>query len=640
MSDEQTIDGGLTALAGYLYQTIGVLGMKAGAYQLDNLAGSADLEAILLLVKQSELRYEYLDQDAAIRRELGIDDRDNFVLVQFKFSRQIPVPKITPKELTKIISRLRESTQRARQLGQQIGGYVLISNRELGPKAREMQQEAQIAKSSQQVDGVLRQLRVLPPISKATWEEKLKQFARTYGCVDSDIRKGIDERIGSIIRQTVEQGSPSITKDDLIWAFTGFRNTRQLTPARVAEQSRLQLDTFFSRHHLRQKRILVRRKVLDAISQLSSEHAVVIVYGFGGNGKTVSLWHWTEEFLASSVPHQKGMYTAILAAEDVRPDFLTHLLCDWADLPYHHDWRAESMPEHILERLRVASPGGKHPILYLSVDGIDEEQSINDITHRAIKQTLGWFWKEELEVRRSGRLPRATIILTCRDEREIANRWLYLNSPFGDDDVHLPSVEVKDFTDGELMQAARLGLSGELSSRIERTLLLEKSDYSTFMEESDVPLLQKTDPFLHSVDQQILKALHHPALWRCFLTLDGPSIQSLVLSGDPSMLQQLAKIYVYWFCSKAEMRGHSLKSNELEAVLTSIARQCRVDKHIDHERRSWIDSACSTRLITDVGAERLYNEAISAGLIEKIDRDTWHWRHRFIDEYLLSISSS
>src|SRR5713101_4643153 len=199
MSDEQTIDGGLTALAGYLYQTVGVLGMKAGAYQLDNLAGSADLEAVLLLVKQSELRYEYLDQDAAIRRELGIDDRDNFVLVQFKFSRQIPVPKITPKELTKIISRLRESTQRARQLGQQIGGYVLISNRELGPKAREMQQEAQIAKSSQQVDGVLRQLRVLPPISKATWEEKLKQFARTYGCVDSDIRKGIDERVGSII---------------------------------------------------------------------------------------------------------------------------------------------------------------------------------------------------------------------------------------------------------------------------------------------------------------------------------------------------------------------------------------------------------------------------------------------------------
>ena len=85
MSDEQPIDGGLTALAGYLYQTVGVLGMKAGAYQLENLAGSADLEAILLLVKQNELRYEYLDQDAAIRHKLGIDDRDKFVLVQFKF---------------------------------------------------------------------------------------------------------------------------------------------------------------------------------------------------------------------------------------------------------------------------------------------------------------------------------------------------------------------------------------------------------------------------------------------------------------------------------------------------------------------------------------------------------------------------
>ena len=316
--------------------------------------------------------------------------------------------------MTKIADRLRVSTQRAQQLGQQISGYILISNRELGPKAQEMQRIAQEANSTQQNSDVLRQLRVIPPISKATWEETLKLFAHTYGCVDRDIRKGIDERIGSIIRQTVEHGSPSITKDDLIWAFTGFRDTRQLTPVSVVEQSKIQLDKFFSQHHLKQKRILVRRKVLDAVSRLSGEHAIVIVYGLGGNGKTVSLWHWTEEFLSSSVPEQQGMYTAIMAAEDVRPDCLTHLLCDWANLPYHHDWRAESMPEHILERLRVASPGGKHPILYLCIDEIDEEQNLTDSTHRAIKQLLGWFWNEELEVRRSGRLPRATIILTCR----------------------------------------------------------------------------------------------------------------------------------------------------------------------------------------------------------------------------------
>src|SRR5260370_36346301 len=136
MSNKQSIDGGLTALAGYLYQTVGVLGMKAGAYQLDNLTGSSDLEALLILVKRNELLYEYLDQDAAIRDSLGIDDWDGFVLVQFKFSRQMPPPTIAPKELTKILKRLKESTQRAQNLGQYASGYALISNRELGPGAK------------------------------------------------------------------------------------------------------------------------------------------------------------------------------------------------------------------------------------------------------------------------------------------------------------------------------------------------------------------------------------------------------------------------------------------------------------------------------------------------------------------------
>ena len=285
MADEHSSDGGLTALAGYLYQTVGVLGMKAGASQLANLTGSADLEVLLTLARQSPVYYEYLDQDAAIRQSLGLEVLDTFVLVQFKFSRQIPVPKIAPGELKEILARLRASTRRAQQLGQQISGYALISNRELGPEAQQMLHDAQTA-PSQRNSNILRQLRVLPPISKTTWEEALREFARAYGCLDSEIQKGIDEGVGSIIRQTVDRGSPLITKAELIGAFTGFAGARPLTPSSVAEQSRIQLDTFFAQHHFQQKHMLVRRTVLDTISQLSEEHAIVIIYGLGGNGKT------------------------------------------------------------------------------------------------------------------------------------------------------------------------------------------------------------------------------------------------------------------------------------------------------------------------------------------------------------------
>lgn len=105
-TDEQSIDGGLTALAGYLYQTVGVLGMQAKAYRLENLIGSNDLEALLMLIQQGELLYEYLDQDAAItRRSLGIDPQAEIVLVQFKFSRQTPPAKIGKQELFTILFR-------------------------------------------------------------------------------------------------------------------------------------------------------------------------------------------------------------------------------------------------------------------------------------------------------------------------------------------------------------------------------------------------------------------------------------------------------------------------------------------------------------------------------------------------------
>src|SRR5579883_123914 len=471
MPDKQPPDGGLTALAGYLYQTVGVLGMKAGAFHLENLTGSSDLEALLILAEQNEVRYEYLDQDAAIRRSLGLDSDDAFVLVQFKFSRQFPIPKITPSEFKKIVSRLKISTQRAQSSGQHVSGYALISNRELDAECQRMLDDAQKSNFTQQNREILRKLHVLSRIPQATWEDALQQFARNYGCVDNDIWKGIDKLVGSTIKRTIDTGSPSITKDNLIEAFTGYAGSRPLTPASVAEQSKIQLEEFFAEHHLRDKQVLVRRGVLDAISRRSEEHAIVILYGLGGNGKTVSLWHWTEEFLSSGTPLREGTYVAVTAAENVRPNFLRHLSCGWANLPAHHDRRAESMPEHVLERLRAASANAKHPILYLGIDAIDEEQNLFENTRRAaIKELLAWFWKEEQEIRRLGRLPRATIILSCRDEKEIEKGWLNLFSPFGDANERLPNVAINDFSDLELLEAARLGLSEELSARIEQSL--------------------------------------------------------------------------------------------------------------------------------------------------------------------------
>jgi len=82
-------DGGYAALAGYLYQTVALLGMTAQANCSNIATDTEEMEAILELMRtEGEISYEYLDQDAVIR-ELGINNADRNVFVQFKYSRQI-----------------------------------------------------------------------------------------------------------------------------------------------------------------------------------------------------------------------------------------------------------------------------------------------------------------------------------------------------------------------------------------------------------------------------------------------------------------------------------------------------------------------------------------------------------------------
>jgi hypothetical protein len=251
---------------------------------------------------------------------------------------------------------------------------------------------------------------------------------------------------------------------------------------------------------------------------------------------------------------------------------------------------------------------------------------------------------------------------------EIAARWLlHLKSPFGDADEHLPSIEVSDFSHTELLEAAHLGLSEELSTRIEKALSSGEYGSTSTLDEHEPPLLQKGDFFTQPINGQILQALCHPALWRSLLALSNLDVQSRILDGDPDALHKLAEKFVNgWFCSKARMRGQELRHHELKAILVAIACECRPEKPIAHSREQWIKAACSTQLTIAARAEWLYNrlypgsgktsletqashadktpigieshEALSAGLIENVDL-FWRWRHPFVGDYLMSGSS-
>jgi hypothetical protein len=383
----------------------------------------------------------------------------------------------------------------------------------------------------------------------------------------------------------------------------------------------------------------VRREILNKISRKVEDHAFVALYGGGGNGKTVALWHWMDECFSSSLPEQQGVYYALLPAEDVPADCFSNLLCTWAEVPPSHPWYQLYKPEQILERLSIARQTSHttaaHPILFLGLDAIDEAFLERD--RPALKNLLRWFWEqEELRIQHP---PQATVVVTCRDREDLEDKWLQLSSSFGDLEAHVEGVEVTDFTDDELLAVADASLPETLAARFDRALHLTEEQPFSFTGGTQLTLFPLyRDPAIQSVDEDVLESLRHPALWRCLLALGNQQTQSLVLDGHRVALGQLAGRFLLWFCRKARERGYHLDEQGLLNVIRVVARVCRKSASPRYGRKDWVAAASSTPHLTESQAERLFDEALSAGLVVRDDQDWWRWRHPFVGDHLTLLS--
>jgi hypothetical protein len=100
-------DGGRNALAGFLYQLVGVLGFRARAI-VRPVSTDEELDAVLEIVRNGTVELERLGQDAVIRH-LGLRGAGDFILVQFKFSGSLPPRPIYQAEYLEIAKRLESS---------------------------------------------------------------------------------------------------------------------------------------------------------------------------------------------------------------------------------------------------------------------------------------------------------------------------------------------------------------------------------------------------------------------------------------------------------------------------------------------------------------------------------------------------
>jgi hypothetical protein len=643
-----SIDGGLTALGGFLHQTVVALSLNADTFQEyhDAPHNKGDLEMVLGFAKDGEVCYEDEDQDVSIRHALH-GDQPGYILVQLKYSSLSPRPPIAKNEMKNIISRLQVSKEKAFIHGRQVTGYSLLTNRALSNDAQQMVATSPLP------------FYVTSSLPERYWEERLRQFARGFSCIDSEIEAGIRKGIGELLLRTTNPrfyGEPVITREMVIQLFTGCQTAHPLTPESVATKGQQQVLTLFTQpFHLDLQPLLVRQSIYKRLSELVERHAFVVLSGVGGNGKTATLWQWMYDSLTSESPQQLGIYYSLSSAQFVQEDFLAHQFCIWANVPTSHDWRRQG-PEQILDRLEIArmasmkNPSVSHPIFVLGLDAVDEAFREGD--RNALRKLLMWFWEQEVHMSQK---PRATLIVTCRDSKELATQWLDISSPYEDELKPFRDVEVliNEFSASELVTAANLHLP-VLAARFEQTYRslqasssliasgqkyrpLDVNNHSFLtidpfeMEASGV--LRPENPSLQAVKAEIFEALRHPTLWHCLLKVDD-TVQSCVLDGEAEALAHLATRFLSWFCHKVRARGKRTQNGDMIEVLKVIAHHCDPRRSPLYQNKAWVTHASRTPYMNREQAEFFFDEALSAGLIVGDRRGWWRWRHPFIGEYL------
>jgi len=626
------LDGGYTALAGYLYQTVALLGMIAQANCSNVATDTEEMEAILeLMHPEGEVSYEHLDQDAVIHK-LGINNTNGSTFVQFKYSRQASPPTISQDELIDIVKALYKGEEKAQNMEGLVTGHILVTNRRLGPEAQELKAAAEqghydhpeLYKKRRYRREILKQLIVVTPMSMNQGRRMLTRFAEELGCLKrkQEITSGINELIGYIFHQSGDYGSASVTKADLLKAFTKSPEARSITPQSIVEYSSHEVERF----PCSKPSGLVRREKLDEIAKKANKRALVILHGLGGCGKTITLWQWAKELVTPTSP-DVGAFTAIEPADYIPECWIADLVCKWGNLnPAKGFPRCKERHQNAIERLLIANRDLPHPILHLGLDGLDEE--IGAKQQETIKNILRWFWEEDKTSRAEGHLPRATLVVTCREVEEL-EKWLRLDVSGFSYEYKLPDVEIDIFTPEELTMAAYQTRQLELFHAIKNAL-----------PELTLPIsfpnqFASASPVSYAVDDQIIESLRHPAMWRSLLEFGNEEEQLRALAGDPQAAEELACIFVRRFWNKLYHRGQNLdlEEEELHFILHKIALSGKNNQKIKRTRKSWIDEACATDLVRDRGAERLYKEADSGGLIRK-ENIYWRWRHKLVWDYL------
>ena len=611
--------GGSTALSGFLYQMLVALGLSGyGSMQRKN----GDESALLSLTKSASIVNEGYDGDVALIKEIKGVVKKGVALVQCKFSKLGTSSEICPKEFKEILNSLNNAANAARSEGRIVTGYFLVTNRKLSSGSEKTVKDVKDCGTSSELNSIqnsiVTQLIIEPPSEIEHWTAKLANFASEFGLLPAEYDNGRERLLGRLLESTGAAFHCEVSQAMLIECLTGSRDAKRITHGFMKND----FDTVLQRLGDAPRHPVIDRPKADSDLATHCNRALILFTGQGGTGKTAMLQKWARRGAQTK-------FVAVRRPATVTNDWIAEQVNEWRNLSSLRD-----SPFTALSRIQVANPEMQPPLFLLCLDGIDERTTVGPNT-QYITNILEWFWFQDEQTRQDPtRYPQAQLVVTCRQKEDFDQFWRPNSSGSPDTAPSLPPViTFGDFDDNEfemILQSVRRMLPDSIYRRLLRT-----TSAPVGVDEADEFMSEPVDSMKPEPDAPEM-SLRHPAMWEAFIRLPGDKMCAF-LDRRAEGEDQLATLYVERFFAKATARSYELRRDLIEMAFIKLAAatRCTSDR-VKHLFTLWYRVIGQELGLGNAIANNVLGEALSSGVVKKVEYDAWSWRFAFVQRYLAS----
>lgn len=623
-------DGGFLALSGFLYQLIGSAGHAIQVFESVSDVDTTKTETVFLL--------ESYGQDAGA---ISVDEQGQrrVRLYQYKFSNEPTNNSITPSELKDIVETFDKSCTAVAEATGVAPHCVLVTNRPKSPEVGAAHGKAGFKLSPKRTE-------TAALLAKFEWKHRveaellsvIKQRAESLGVTADEFLGRVRCLVSHFFVENICKGKRTIREHDIDQQLTGFDEPHILSSTAVREKMSVDLNKFKIAQQA--PKPIQRRTIEQQISQ-AYNHSLIVLYGEGGNGKTMAICNYLESSL------QCKRFVAAGRALAIKEHWISQVVAHWRnDLRSPH--QADAL-EKALCRL-VVSNTVERPVACFAIDAIDE---VGDVPDRTATYELIRYFANRESCSMDSEKPEIVLIVTCRKPETVNTYLEYGGLSF--DRQWGEQIAVGEFEDADVLsmlqtdappfgQSVIERLSEEAQSRLQSSADIPENLSQAIGSRSsfavDIPTAFNPTQREHKpVEEGIYKALKHPIIWRCFADCHINETQGYqLLDNQGTGLAALCEEVIQWFCKKATLRQVVSQSAIARTTLIAAAKSLNQDSTVDiaiiGDRQSqWIDPARAEGNSTS-DASRLFDEALSSGLIEIPSQGKWHWKHKFLRDHL------